>query len=430
MGRGYDAVIAGAGVMGASSALHLASAGLRRVLVVEKGPGVGSGSTGRSTAVVRQTYSNFEVSLMAREALERFENWADFVGLRETRANFVRAGVLFLFRRDEPSLASVLDMHRRVGIRSSLLDARQKAEQFPDLDFAAPPPEALEGTSAGATHPDDTPSHEAQALYEPEGGFADPVGTAQDMLDAALALGAEARFNTALTAIDQSGGRVTGVRLAGPEGPARIDTPLVINCAGPWGPALDALAGVSLPHDLVPTRVQMVAKAFGETPRGQLPVMIDMVTGYYGRLEGGDLRLKAGGGRLLLGSVRPEDEREAVADPDHYNEVADAPFRERMLTLLKHRVPTFATRGRVSSYAGLYTVNRTDSHPIIDRSPLTGFFNVNGWSGHGFKLSPVAGNLVAHKVLGQWGRGKSEVPTDFFNRDREPIPTRWGGVIA
>ncbi len=71
--RVADAVIVGAGVMGASCALHLASAGLRKLLVVEKGPGVGSGSTGRSTAIIRQTYSNFEVSLMAHEALQRFQ---------------------------------------------------------------------------------------------------------------------------------------------------------------------------------------------------------------------------------------------------------------------------------------------------------------------------------------------------------------------
>ncbi len=254
-------------------------------------------------------------------------------------------------------------------------------------------------------------------------GFADPVGTTEDMLDAALRDGAEARFRTAVTEIRSAGGRVSGVRLAADGDVETVDTPLVINCAGPWGTALDALAGVRLPHELVPTRVQVVSKAFGESLRGPLPVMADMVTGIYGRPE-------AGGGRLLVGSVLEADEREAVDDPDQYNEVADAPFRERMLTRLHHRVPTFKTRGRVSSYAGLYTVNRTDSHPIIDESELRGYFNVNGWSGHGFKLSPVAGNLLAHRVLGQWGRGRSGVPPDFFARERKPLTTRWGGVIA
>lgn len=415
MSTAYDAVIVGAGVMGASSALHLASAGLSNVLVVEKGAGVGSGSTGRSTAVVRQTYSNQEVSLMAYEALQLFSNWESFVGLRETRANFVNSGVLFLFPQGEATLEGIQAIHRQVGIRSDILSLADKARLFPDMDFSATPPDEMD-------MPDPQP-HEAQALHEPDGGFADPVGTAEDMLDAARALGVQVRFRTAVTAIAQAGGRVTGVTLAADGASETVDAPLLINCAGPWAMGLDALAGVKLPHELVATRIQVVTKGFGETLKGPLPVVADMVTGYYGRLE-------ASGGRLILGSVLESDEREAVDDPDQFNEVADAPFRERILTLLHHRVPTFETRGQVSSYAGLYTVNRTDSHPIIDESELAGYFNVNGWSGHGFKLSPVAGNLVAHKVLGQWGRGKSGVPPGFFARDRQPLTTQWGGVIA
>ncbi|MCH8886519.1 MAG: FAD-dependent oxidoreductase [SAR324 cluster bacterium] len=415
-----DAVIVGAGVMGASCAMHLASAGLRKLLVVEKGRGVGSGSTGRSTAIIRQTYSNYEVSLMAKEALGCFQNWRDFVELPETRANFIAPGVLFLFRKDDQGLASILELHRRVGIRSTVLSGGDKARMFPDLDFAAAPPEEVAALEAGGAEPE---PHEAQALFEHDGGFADPVGTAEDMLDAARALGAQARFNTAVTAIGHQGGRVTGVTLATAGGAERVSTPLVINCAGPWSMGLDAAVGFPLPHELVATRIQVVTKHFGEKLKGPLPVMADMVTGFYGRLE-------AGGRQVVLGSVLEEDEREAVADPDDYNEVADAPFRERILTLLHHRVPTFKTRGRVSSYAGLYTVNRVDSHPIIDESELLGYYNVNGWSGHGFKLSPIAGNLLTYKVLGQWGRGKSEVPPGFFARDRQPLTTHWGGVIA
>ncbi len=84
----------------------------------------------------------------------------------------------------------------------------------------------------------------------------------------------------------------------------------------------------------------------------------------------------------------------------------------------------------MGSYAGLYTVNTVDSHPVIDRAELEGFFYCNGFSGHGFKLSPVVGMLVARQVLGQWGRGRTAVPVDFFRRDRTPLTTNWGGVIA
>jgi sarcosine oxidase subunit beta len=411
----FDAIVVGAGVMGASSAMQLAGAGMRRLLVLEKGPGPASGSTGRSTAIIRQTYSNFEVSLMAYEALHLFRHWSDFVGRDEERAHFQGCGVLFLFRPDEPSLPHIQALHRKVGIRSSLLDSQEAAGRFPDLDFRAPLPERV---AAGGQEP-----YPVQALLEHEGGFADPAGTAQDLLDAARALGAEVRFRARVTGIQQAGGRVAGVTVAGQGGEERIATPVVVNCAGPWAERVNALAGQPLPCRLAPTRIQAVTKGFTQRLKGPLPVMADMVTGFYGRLE-------AGGGNLILGSVREEDEREEVADPDHYNEVADAPFRERILTLFGHRVPALATRGRVGSYAGLYTVNRMDSHPVIDASPLEGFYYVNGFSGHGFKLSPVVGMIVAQKVTGQWGWGRTAVPLHFFNKDREPLATHWGGVIA
>jgi glycine/D-amino acid oxidase-like deaminating enzyme len=415
MADSYDAVIIGAGVMGASSALQLAAAGLRRVLVLEKGPGVGSGSTGRSTAIIRQTYSNYEVSLMAHEALRLFQHWEDLVRLPQTRAHFVNSGVMFLFRKGEPALPLIRAMHQRVGVRSSVMDAAEKRRQFPDIDFSATPPELL---AAGREE-----AYEVEVLYEDEGGFADPIGTATDLLEAARALGAEARFRARVTAVRQAGGRVTGVALEQDGRAEELATPVVVNCAGPWAVALNAAVGQPLRHELVPTRVQIVTKGFGERLKGRLPMMADMVSGFYGRPE-------ASGSQMILGSVLEEDEREAVDDPDHFNDVADAPFRERTLRLLQHRVPVLGTRGRVSSYAGLYTVNRTDSHPIIDRSGLEGFFYCNGFSGHGFKLSPVVGMLVAQQVLGQWGRGRTAVPVDFFAHDRTPLATNWGGVIA
>ncbi|MCZ6647391.1 MAG: hypothetical protein O7B79_14275, partial [SAR324 cluster bacterium] len=69
-------------------------------------------------------------------------------------------------------------------------------------------------------------------------------------------------------------------------------------------------------------------------------------------------------------------------------------------------------------------------HPIIDESELKGFYPVCGFSGHGFKLSPVVGMLVAQQVLGQWGRGKTDVPADFFKRNRQKLGSNWGGVMA
>ncbi len=413
--KAYDGIIIGAGVMGASSAMHLAVAGMKRLLLLEKGPGVGSGSTGKSSACIRQTYSHYEVCLMAYEALQLFKHWQDFTGLAETRANFVNCGVLFLVPQDDPGVASILDIHRRVGVQSAVLDDAARAELFPDVLFKAPPADRIGDPTAQ--------DYDVVAVHEREGGFADPVGTAEDMLDVARRLGCEVRFKARVAEILHQGGRVTGVAadIAGRR--EVLHAPVVVNCAGPWAMGLNAAAGAPLRQRLVATRNQIVSKRFPETLRGNIPMIIDMVNGIYCRLE-------ANREQIITGSVREEDEGEVVSDPDHYNEVADAPFREEKLALLHHRIHTFAARGAITSYAGLYTVNQDDYHPIIDQSPLAGFFPVCGFSGHGFKLSPVVGTLVAQKVLGQWGRVPSGVPTGFFNADRPRLKTNWGGVIA
>ncbi len=415
MAQTYDAIVIGAGVMGASSAMHLTGAGLKRVLVLEKAPGVGFGSTGRSTACIRQTYSHVEMTRMTFEALQLFKNWRDFTGLEEPKGDFRNSGVLFLFPAGEPSLPTILANHRAVGVVSHLADRKERQEEFPDFDFCSTPLD-LDADAHDC-------AYESEALIEPEGGFADPVGTAEDMLEVARRRGAEVRFNARVEAVLQAGGKVSGVRVAEKSGSGEYHAPVVVNCAGPWAAGLNGAAGAPLKARLVVTRNQIVSKHFPEKLKGRFPVLIDMINGIYGRPE-------ASGQSLLFGSVREEDEREEVADPDDYNEVADAPFREEKQVLLHHRVPTFQKRGRVSSYCGLYTVNQDDYHPIIDETSLEGFFAVCGFSGHGFKLSPIVGTLVAKQITGHWGLVESGVPEDFFSQHRAPLKTNWGGVIA
>ena len=131
MAKTYDAIVIGAGVMGASTAMHLASAGLKRLLVLEQGPGVGFGSTGKSSACIRQTYSNYEVVLMAYEALQHFKNWQDFTGLKETRADFNNCGVIFLMAGCDTAVPAICERQKRCGVLPRLLCSKSSSELFP-----------------------------------------------------------------------------------------------------------------------------------------------------------------------------------------------------------------------------------------------------------------------------------------------------------
>lgn len=415
MANAYDGIIIGAGVMGASAALQLASAGLRNLLVLEKAPGVGFGSTGKSNAIIRQTYSHYETCLMAYEALQIFENWGEFIGLKEPRADYRTRGVLFLMPRNDRVVEDILAIHQNVGVESRVLQAQERHTLFPDLNYCSIPLD-LKAEEHQCRQ-------EMTALYEPRGGFADPVGTTQDMLEVARQLGTAVKFNARVATVLQQSGRVKGVEAFLHTVKETYHAPVVINCAGPWAMGLNQAAGSPLRERLVAIRTQKVVKRFTERLKGRIPIVNDLVDGI-------NLRPDATGNQIFIGSFQEKDGKEVVPDPDHYNEAADAPFREEKLILTHHRVPTFRTRGDITSLSGLYTVNQDDNHPVIDEADLEGFFPVCGFSGHGFKLSPIVGMIIAQKVLGQWGRGKTAVPLDFFNRNRKPLQSFWGGFFT
>ncbi len=78
MAKTYDAIIIGAGIMGCSTAFQLVKRGLS-VAVLEK-ENLGSGSTGKSSAIIRQHYSNELTARMALYSLRAFQNFDDEVG--------------------------------------------------------------------------------------------------------------------------------------------------------------------------------------------------------------------------------------------------------------------------------------------------------------------------------------------------------------
>jgi sarcosine oxidase, subunit beta len=84
----------------------------------------------------------------------------------------------------------------------------------------------------------------------------------------------------------------------------------------------------------------------------------------------------------------------------------------------------------VTGIAGLYTINRQDVHPVVGPSGVDGFWLANGFSGHGFKLAPMIGSMIAQAL----GAGPHEfdttVPMSLFAIDRDPIGVDAKNVLA
>jgi glycine/D-amino acid oxidase-like deaminating enzyme len=297
------------------------------------------------------------------------------------------------------------------GVAAEALGPEDVSELFPSLNTCVAPLD-FTGEIEHVCAPGEA------YLYESLGGYADPVAANQDLVEAIRLRGKEVRFRAQVVGFSKTGERVSGVELA--DGTS-IGSGLVINAAGPWCNPLNELAGADIRWSLTPTRIQTVYRPW-PVELGRLPVGAD-ATGIYFRPE-------SAGQQILVGSTTAEDELELVDDPDNYKRVPDADFTQMKLAAFHHRIPNLEARGNVSGVAGLYTVNREDSHPIVGPTGVDGFWVANGFSGHGFKLAPAIGSMIAQAISGEMTAFDTDVPMSFLSVDRDPIQLDVKSVLA
>ncbi len=374
MSQTFDVIIIGAGIMGCSTAFTLAQRGLK-VAVLEKET-VGAGGTGKSSAIIRQHYSNELTVKMALHSLHVFQNFKERVG---GECGFTRAGfVAVVAAKDHEGLEANVKLQRSVGIKTELLS-----------------PEALLKLMPGLLTAD-----LVSAAYEPESGYADPYLTVNGYANAARHLGAKIFLNTTVTGIRFSGGKVQGVDTT----KEQFDAPLALNCAGPWGAQVAKMANLDIPARSCRVQVATFRRPAGyEAPH---PVVADFIRATYFRPETGNL--------TLVGMIDPA-EAEAVVDPDNYKEQVDSDFVLEAGEPLVHRYPPMERSQSTGGYASLYSIT-PDWHPIIDELPAgSGFFTSVGFSGHGFKLGPAIGLLNADMITGE---SAPEFPAHMFRAGR------------
>ena len=409
----HDVIIIGAGIIGLSIAWQLARRSKLSILALEKGAGLGEGSTGASSAVCRHRYSLDHMVELARDGIALYRDWQAYTGLAAPRAGFHNDGVLWLSGTDTEWAGREQQRMGQFDVRCEVLDDAELGRRFPGFNPCMLAPDLETGAPhdcrGGGSH-----------LLELDGGYMDPVLAAEDLREACLAAGVDVRMNARVKDVDTRGGRVQGVTLEGGE---NLATGLLVNAAGPWCRPLYEAAGVELAWDLAPIRIQIVYLDRPAELQGHIPVTADFGSGIY-------FRTQNRGQQLVLGSVLEEDEREEVAEPDDFPREIDADFEVTKLHLLTHRLPGLAAHGRVRGYCGLYTMNRDDVHPVLGESDLPGFWVANGFSGHGFKLAPAIGSLMAQAITGDTIGGDCAVPLDTYGIGRDPIQLETLNVLA
>ncbi len=357
--RSADVVVIGGGVNGTSIAMHLARMGAGKVLLLEKGHLAG-GATGRSGAMIREHYQHPVLVKMAMEASEIYHNFADAIG---GDARFTETGRVLLFgEEDAAAVRANFQMNRDLGVNIHIITPAEVSEIVPQV--------CTDGVALG--------------LYEPDSGHADPMATTYAYAEQARRRGAEIVTGCAVTGVRVAGGRVVGVETE--DGP--ISTAAVVAATGPWANQLAAPLGETLP--ITPLRVQMVHLRRPPSLESLTAIVIDFTTGAYLRVNSGF--------KTLVGGQASEDLNEIV-NPDAFGLNADHDTIMGFWDRAKLRIPDFAAATPMGGYGSLYDIT-PDANPILDKSAaVEGLYWAVGFSGHGFKLSPVVGRMVAELVL-------------------------------
>ncbi|MER6436573.1 FAD-binding oxidoreductase [Streptomyces sp. NPDC001185] len=348
-------VVIGGGVIGTSIAYHLAGAGVRDVVLVERGE-LASGSTARAAGGVRAQFSdelNIRLGARSLEAFARFgEEPGQDIGLH-------RVGYLFLLSTPE-EVASFEDgvrLQNALGVPSRLIDPAEARRLSPLI--------TTEGLLAAAFSPDD--------------GHCTPESVVQGYAAGARRHGATLLRHCEVTGIETRGDTVTGVVTTG----GRIATGTVVCAAGAWSRRVGAMAGVDLPVQPLRRQIAVTGPVPGLPPG--LPMTIDFTTSLYFHAEGPG---------LLVGMSDP-DETPGFATGTHERWIP------RLAEAMRHRAPALLDLRRTGGWAGLYEITPDHNALIGEARSCSRFLYATGFSGHGFLQGPAVGEVVRDLYLGR-----------------------------
>lgn len=341
-------VVIGGGVMGTSIAFHLAEAGVRDVVLLER-DSLGSGSSAKPLGGVRATFSDPGNVLLGQRSLETFERFAERFS---TDIGLCQVGYLFLCRSDAEvaSVEASTALQQSLGASGRMITPAQAYALNPLID-----PDVLTGAS-----------------FSPRDGYADPGKVVAAYAKAFEALGGRIHAGTTVTGVETDGGAVSAVQTDR----GTISTDTVVCAAGAWSARLGELAGVSLP--VVPVRRQIGFTQHPTPPFPTVPFTLDLSTTlYFHNYPGG----------MLLGISNADE-------PEGFGRAFDDAWVPAFDDAAKVVAPGLVGSPLEGGWAGLYE-NTPDHNAIIGASRrLDGFFYATGFSGHGFLQAPAVGEVI------------------------------------
>jgi len=351
----YDVVIIGGGVHGLAAAYYLAeNHGITNVAVLDKGY-IGSGGSGRNTAIIRSNYLTPEGIRFYDRSVKLYETLSVDLNFN---AMFAQRGHLTLAHNDG-SLRTMrwrAEVNKLEGVDSEVIGPEGIKNLVPFID-----------TSEDVRYPI------LGALYHPPGGIIRHDAVVWGYARGADAHGIHIHQNTEVTDIDVADGRVRGVRT----NQGDIKTNTVINCTAGWSTLISDMAGVKMPIRTFPLQA-----AVTEPVRPFLdPVIVSGTLHVYVS--------QTDRGELVFG---------ASVDPfTSYSMRGSLEFAEGLAEHVLELMPSLARMRLLRQWSGLCDMT-PDFSPIMGVTPVGGFLVDVGWGTYGFKAGPVSGETIAKLV--------------------------------
>ncbi|GMR11129.1 MAG: FAD-dependent oxidoreductase [Anaerolineae bacterium] len=351
----YEVVIIGGGAHGLATAHYLArDHGITDVAVLEKGY-LGSGGSGRNTAIVRSNYLTPDGISFYDESLKLYEQLALELGFN---VMFSQRGHLTLAHSD----AAVRTMRWRAevnqiqGVNSRLIWPDEIAELCPTLDLSEHPRYPI-----------------LAALYHPPGGIVRHDAVVWGYARGADQRGVHLHQQTEVTDIDVQAGSVVGVQTDR----GYIRTGTVINAAAGWCTLISDMAGVRLPVTTHPLQA-CVTEAL--KPFLNVVVVSGSLHVYVSQSDRGE---------LVMGS--------AIDPYQSYSMDSTLGFLESISSHMLQLFPGLANVRILRQWAGICDMT-PDYSPIMGLTPVDGFLVDVGWGTYGFKATPVSGKRMAELI--------------------------------
>jgi len=346
-----DVVIIGAGVIGCSTAYHLAQLGITDVAVVEMDQ-VGSGSSGKSASMLSLQYCEDELAIQMTKY--SYARYMQFEGEMGVPIDFKKIGWMSVAseKNVEPLRrnAELLNSH---GITTEILEPDEIKRRYPEIN--------TEDLVLGTWGPDD--------------GLIDPHMVMWGYMKKAQEMGATLHQGVKATGIEVHHGKVEGVRT----GKGVIWSRTVVNAGGPWAKEIGRWVDVEIPIMNL-ARTIVVTGPFADIPNNR-PFLDDMTLEWYGRPELSGLLMGMG--------AKPVEEPHIQTDTEMVNEIIDVAVR---------RIPVLEKASMQTAWTGIRPLT-PDGYPIIGPVPSVGGLILNcGWGGRGIIQAPIAGRLVAETI--------------------------------